>query len=467
MGLMSIVTRFAPSPTGYLHIGGARTALFNYLYAKKMGGKFLLRIEDTDKERNTPEAVQAIYNGLSWLGLKHDGDVVLQSERADRHRQVAYNLLASGHAYCDYTTPEQMEVYRKDWSVSGKKGPFRYDSPYRDQQSNTPFIPDQAFTIRLKAPRDGSTTINDLVQGEVTVQNKELDDMILLRSDGTPTYMLAVVVDDYDMGVTHVIRGDDHLNNAFRQIPIYDGMGWTRPTYAHIPLIHDDQGKKLSKRTGAAAVEDYRDDLGILPEAMINYLARLGWGHGDDEIFSIDQAVDWFDIKDVKRNPARLDAKKLANINGYYIRNTHPAQLAILISPKLTSQGIIPHIGTLVGAMVTLRERSADLNALADGTMFLWAKRPIPIDEKANSRITDDTRKILSSLHKSLASSIWQEADQKFVIERTMEEFELKMGKVVEPLRIALTGSTVSPPIFDVMNLLGKDEALSRIKDLL
>jgi glutamyl-tRNA synthetase len=431
-----------------------------------MGGEFLLRIEDTDKARNTPEAVQAIYNGLDWLGLKHDGEVYIQSWRAERHIAVAMYLLGKGHAYMDFTTPDQMEVYRKDWSVSGNKGPFRYDSPYRDCKPLDLPSDERPFTIRLKAPRQGETTIEDLVQGKVTVQNKELDDMILLRSDGTPTYMLAVVVDDFDMGVTHVIRGDDHLNNAFRQIPIYDGMGWERPTYAHIPLIHDEQGKKLSKRTGAAAVEDYRDDLGILPEAMINYLARLGWGHGDDEIFSLDQAIEWFDIKDVKRNPARLDAKKLASINGHYIRQSSPEKLCELACEKLLSWNVVFDADKLLTAMPALRERSSDINALADGTMFLWASRPIALEEKAEARLTVDSLDILRFFHKELGEIVWESDQQHRIIEKTMEKFDLKMGKVVEPLRIALTGSTVSPPIYDVLNLLGKDESLARIKDL-
>lgn len=426
---MSIVTRFAPSPTGYLHIGGARTALFNYLYARRMGGQFLLRVEDTDKVRNTPEAVQAIYGGLNWLGLHHDSDVVLQSERADRHREVALQLLDQGFAYYDEDD---------------------------DRGSGPP--------LRFTGAAGDSITIKDLVQGPVTVQTKELDNMVLLRSDGSPTYMLAVVVDDHDMGVTHVIRGDDHLNNAFRQLPIYWAMNWPEPTYAHIPLILDENGKKLSKRTGAAAVEDYRD-MGIRSEAMVNYLSRLGWGHGNDEIFSMEQAAEWFDIKDVGRNPARLDSKKLANINGHYIRQVEPHHLALEILPRLHERGIpTPPFDTITGAMAALRERSADMNALVDGTMFLWASRPLalaePLDDAAKHILTVTTSDYLKqaewtadSLHEQLGLAA--------------ELLGIKLGKVVAPLRMALTGSKVSPPITDTMLLLGRDETFLRIEDAL
>lgn len=423
---MTVVTRFAPSPTGYLHIGGARTALFNYLYARRMGGQFLLRIEDTDKERNTPEAVQAIYGGMAWLGLAHDGDVVLQSTRMARHKEVAYELLARGAAYWDENDQRDMA------------GP----------------------PLRIRGIK-GEQTIEDLVQGTVKWP-QDIDDFVILRSDGTPTYMLAVVVDDYDMGITHVIRGDDHLNNAFRQNSIYRAMGWDLPTYAHIPLIFDESGKKLSKRTGAAAVEDYRDELGILPEAMVNYLSRLGWGHGDEEIFSMEQAIEWFDIKDVKRNPARLDKKKLTNINGHYIREASVSRLAKLIRPKLESKGITPDPLVLQGVIAALQVRSADLNAMADGTMFLWAKRPLALE----TPLSDDDRALVSTIIDLLQVLDWQDIS---VIEGAFHQLSsdtnVKLGKIMAPLRMALTGSKISPPITDVLKLLGKDESLARMKD--
>jgi len=414
---MTVVTRFAPSPTGYLHIGGARTALFNWLYARHMGGQFLLRIEDTDKARNTPEAVHAIMDGLAWLGLEHDGQVVLQSERAQRHKDVAVSLLVNDQAYYD----------------------------------------DGAVRIRgIKGPQ----TIEDLVQGPVTWP-QDIDDFVILRSDGTPTYMLSVVVDDYDMGITHVIRGDDHLNNAFRQLSIYRAMGWDVPQYAHIPLILDESGKKLSKRTGAAAVTDYQE-MGILPSAMLNYLARLGWGHGNDEIFSIAQAIEWFDIKDVGRNPARLDKKKLANINGHYIRQTDPGILTYWISTMLTAKLVDHDKNVLLEAMKTLQERSADLNAMRDGTMFLWATRPITIEEKAREKLDN---KILEDLDELLVYHVWDKEALELQVKSYAEREGLKLGVVAGALRAALTGSNISPPIFDVMILLGMEETISRMRD--
>ena len=417
---MTIVTRFAPSPTGYLHIGGARTALFNYLYAKHMGGQFLLRIEDTDKERNTPQAVQAIYGGLTWLGLRHDGPAVLQSERADRHVEVANELLDMNLAYMD----------------------------------------DGAVRIR---GTKGSQTIDDLVQGTVTWP-QDIDDFVILRKDGTPTYMLAVVVDDHDMGITHVIRGDDHLNNAFRQQSIYRAMGWNQPAYAHIPLIHGEDVKKLSKRTGAAAVEDYRDELGILPAAMVNYLTKLGWGHGDDEFFSMAQAIEWFDIKDVGKGPARLDKKKLASINGHYIRNMPSKTLAWnYVAPALDAANVSFNRDILEDAMDSLKERSADLNALREGTMFLWATRPLVLEtpiEGAELHVLDVT----TTDYLRLAP--WTAEGIKEALDAASELLNIKLGKVVAPLRMALTGSRISPPITDVMILLGKDETLARIADV-
>ena len=462
---MTIVTRFAPSPTGYLHIGGARTALFNYLYAKRMGGKFLLRIEDTDKERNTPEAVQAIYGGMEWLGLKHDGEVVLQSQREARHVEIAHELVRRRAAYYDFTTPEQMEILKKDWSGAWKLGRFFYDSPYRDTWTDKIPPEEYSYTIRMRAPRGrGSITIEDLVQGSVTVDNDVMDDYVILRSDGSPTYMLAVVVDDHDMGVTHVIRGDDHLNNAFRQIPIYDAMGWDRPTYAHIPLIHGEDGKKLSKRTGAAAVEDYRDELGILPEAMLNYLAKLGWGHGDEEFFSMAQAAEWFDIKDVNKGPARLDKKKLANINGHWIRSKSNYELAYThVGCWLKAKGILFDEETLIGAMGALKERSADINALRQGTMFLWNARPLALDTPIEGA---ELHVLYVTAHDYLSMAPWTAEGIKEALDAAAELLNIKLGKVVAPLRMALTGSKISPPITDVMTLLGKDETLARIADV-
>lgn len=419
---MSVVTRFAPSPTGYLHIGGARTALFNYLYAKRMGGKFLIRVEDTDKARNTPEAVEAIFTGLAWLGLDPDEDLVLQSRRADRHIEVANALLDSGHAYHD---PNNI-------NEEGRRA------------------------VRIRGVK-GAQTIEDLVQGTVTWP-QDIDDFVILRSDGTPTYMLAVVVDDHDMGVTHVIRGDDHLNNAFRQLSIYKAMGWDIPTYAHIPLILDENGQKLSKRTGAAAVGDY-EDMGILPEAMNNYLMRLGWGHGNNELFTVEQAIEWFDIKDVGRNPARMDKKKLMHINGHYIRESKAEDLAALIAPKLHDVKYTK--STLLGAIESLQPRSADLNALADGTMFLWAHRPLKLDEP----ISDDDRAILNDAHSYLSSVGWTLAQVDIMVRRIAEDSGLKLGKVAAPLRMALTGRKISPPITDVLMLLGRNESLARIMD--
>ena len=436
--------------------------MFNWLYAKHMNGKFLIRIEDTDKERNTPEAVAAIHNGLAWLGLHSDEKVVIQSERWQRHVEVARELVRRGHAYLDYTTQEEMDEARAQWVEAGNHPKsFRYRSLWRDQEATGPHAL-KPHVIRLKAPREGETTIQDLVQGEVTVQNKELDDMILLRQDGTPVYMLAVVVDDHDMGVTHVIRGDDHLNNAFRQIPIYVGMGWTLPTYAHIPLIFDENGKKLSKRTGAAAVEDYRDTMGIRSDAMVNYLSKLGWGHGDDEIFTMEQAVEWFDIKDVNRNPARLDKKKLASISGHYIRQTPSHHLAMSILPKLHARGIkTPPFDQINGAMDCLKERSADMNALLEGTMFLWAPRPITLAEP----LSHDDKLVLTRVYTYLKMAEWNHDAIMEALNGAAENLNIKLGKAVAPLRMALTGSKNSPPITDCLLLLGPHESNDRIRD--
>ena len=452
-----VVTRFAPSPTGYLHIGGARTALFNWLYARHMGGKFLLRIEDTDRARSTQGAIDAILDGMRWLGLDWDGDEVYQFARAARHAEVAHQLLAQGDAYRCYATPEELAELREQQRAA--KQPMRYDGRWRDR---TDWPNDAPFVIRLKAPREGAVTIQDRVQGAVTVQNAELDDMVLLRSDGTPTYMLAVVVDDHDMGVTHVIRGDDHLNNAFRQLAIIHAMNWQEPDYAHVPLIHGQDGAKLSKRHGALGVEDYRDAMGILPEALNNYLLRLGWGHGDDEIISRDQAIDWFDIDAVGRSPARFDIKKLENINGHYLREADDARMAALIVPKLLDADI----DLLTRAMPVLKVRAKSVNELAAGAEFLFDARPLDIEEGAAKLITPESMPLLVEARAALgAIQTWDAESVEAAVRSVADQNELGLGKVAQPLRAALTGRTTSPGIFDVLVLLGRDECLGRLDD--
>lgn len=462
-----VVTRFAPSPTGYLHIGGARTALYNWLYARHMGGQFLLRIEDTDRARSTEPAIAAILEGMKWLGLDHDGEVIYQFSRAARHAEVAYDLLARGHAYKCFATNEELEAMRAEQRE--KKLPLRYDGRWRDRDpAEAPA--DAPYVIRLKAPKEGSVTIKDAVQGEVTVANAELDDFVLLRSDGTPTYMLSVVVDDQDMGITHVIRGDDHLNNAFRQLVLIRAMGWPEPVYAHVPLIHGPDGAKLSKRHGALGVEAYRDEMGYLPEALCNYLARLGWGHGDDELFTREQAVDWFDIHDVGRAPARMDFKKLEHFNGIYIREAADSRLAEIITPLITAQ-IGRDIDSeeaaqLIAAMPSLKMRAKSTLALAEGALFLFAKRPLRLDEAALALLTDDSLDLLKKVKQGLsACPDWSEAALENAVKTVAEEAGLGLGKVAQPLRAALTGRTTSPGIFDVLVLLGREEALGRIGD--
>jgi glutamyl-tRNA synthetase len=455
----SIVTRFAPSPTGFLHIGGARTALFNWLFARHHGGKFLLRIEDTDKARSTKEAIDAILDGMRWLGLDWDGHEYYQSQFWARHAEIAHKMLERGHAYRCYMTQEELTAQREEAQRTRK--PFRIMSPWRDvtdEQGDKPFV------IRLKAPREGETVIEDRVQGRVTVQNAEIDDFVLLRSDGTPTYMLAVVVDDHDMGVTHVIRGDDHLNNAFRQLAIIRAMGWPEPVYAHVPLIHGPDGAKLSKRHGALGVDAYRDELGMLPEAVSNYLLRLGWGHGDDEIISRDQAIEWFDLDHVGRSPSRFDFKKLENLNGHYIREADDKRLAELVAPKLGVSGKQKEL--LVQAMPELKARAHDLNQLAEGAHFLFVKRPIAVDEAASALLTDESRGLLAAAHNNLvALAKWDAESLEAAIRAVAETSGAKLGKLAQPLRGALTGRTTSPGIFEVLALLGRDESLARIAD--
>ena len=469
-----VVTRFAPSPTGYLHIGGARTALFNWLYARHMGGRFLLRIEDTDRARSTDGAIAAILDGMRWLGLDWDGDAVFQFARAGRHAEVANRLLAAGHAYRCYATPQELEAMRAEQKAN--RQPLRYDGRWRDRTCG-PEQEGQPFVIRLKAERDGETTIDDRVQGPVTVSNAELDDMVLLRSDGTPTYMLAVVVDDHDMGVTHVVRGDDHLNNAFRQLGIIRAMNaiegnWPEPVYAHVPLIHGADGAKLSKRHSALGVEAYRDEMGILPEALANYLLRLGWGHGDEEIIDRDRAVALFDIDAIGRSPSRFDLKKLESVNGHYLREADDARLAALTAPIVARES-----GAEMGAEATdllqrgmagLKPRARNLNDLADGALFLFRTRPLELDPRAQALLDGSGRTLLGAARDALEGlAIWDAGAIERALARVAEDAGLGLGKVAQPLRAALTGRATSPGIFDVLALLGRDESLGRLADRL
>ena len=461
----AVVTRFAPSPTGYLHIGGARTALFNWLFARHHGGKYLLRIEDTDRARSTDAAIDAIFDGLSWLGLDGDEPPVFQFARSDRHAEVAHALLDAGHAYRCYLTQEELAERRA--AAQAERRPFRIDSEWRDADPAT-WPADKPYVIRIKAPREGETTLHDLVQGPITVSNRELDDFVILRGDGTPTYMLAVVVDDHDMGVTHVIRGDDHINNAFRQIVVIRAMdaiegGWPDPAYGHIPLIHGADGAKLSKRHGALGVDAYRDELGLLPEAVVNYLMRLGWGHGDAEIIARDQAVEWFDIGDVNKGAARFDLKKLLNLNGHYIREADDARLAGEVTRRLGIGDV--DLALLTRAMPVLKVRAADLNELAAGARFLFATRPIVPDEKAAALLTGAARALLGEVHAALSGSEWTAAALEVAVKALAERLELGLGKLAQPMRAALTGQTTSPGIYDVLELLGRDEALARIAE--
>ncbi len=459
----AVVTRFAPSPTGFLHIGGARTALFNWLYARHHGGKALLRIEDTDRKRSTREAIDAILDGLEWLGLDYDETPTFQSQRAVRHAEVADTLLRHGHAYRCYATPEELEQMRAEQRAA--KQPMRYDGRWRDRDPSE--APEGApFTIRLKTPTEGETAIDDAVQGRVTVHNREIDDYVLARADGTPTYMLAVVVDDHDMGVTHVIRGDDHLNNAFRQLPIYHAMdaiegGWSAPTYAHVPLIHGSDGAKLSKRHGALGAEAYRDQMGILPEALFNYLLRLGWGHGDREEITRDEAIALFDLDGVGKSPSRFDLKKLQNLNGHYIREADDARLATLVASRI---GDNADTDLLTKAMPALKSRAKNLDELAEGARFLFASRPLEMTEKAAKLLDDDGKHRLAMVFEHLKSeNDWTTEALEATTKSLAEELGLGLGKLAQPMRAALTGTTTSPGIFDVLVLLGREEALARI----
>jgi glutamyl-tRNA synthetase len=464
---MTVVTRFAPSPTGYLHIGGARTALFNWLFARHNGGKFLLRIEDTDRARSTDEATAAIFDGLKWLGLDWDGEAVSQFSRRERHAEVARELLAKGQAYYCYATPEELEAMREAQRAAGQ--PLRYDGRWRDRDpKDAPagILP----TIRLKAPQTGETVVDDQVQGPVTVANAQLDDMVLLRGDGTPTYMLSVVVDDYDFGITHIIRGDDHLTNAFRQTQLYRAMGWEAPVFAHIPLIHGPDGKKLSKRHGAQGVEEWRE-MGYLPETLRNYLLRLGWAHGDDEIISTEQAIQWFDLPGIGRSPSRLDFGKLDNLNGHYIREADDTRLAALITPRVEAEIGRPltavQTARLAAGMSGLKPRAKTLNDLAVSARLYAQERPIEPDPKAAALLTPGARDLLSAWLVRVQDSDFSAGTLEQAARTLAEERGVKLGELAQPLRAALAGSTISPPIFEVASIFGRDEVIARLKDLL
>jgi glutamyl-tRNA synthetase len=467
----TVVTRFAPSPTGFLHIGGARTALFNWLFARGRGGKMLLRIEDTDRERSTDAAIAAILDGLTWLGLDWDGDTVYQFSRSARHREVVEQLLAAGRAYRCYASPEELAKMREKARSEGRAK--LYDGRWRDRDASEAPAGVKPV-IRLKAPLTGETAIEDQVQGRVVWQNENLDDLVLLRSDCTPTYMLAVVVDDHDMGVTHIIRGDDHLTNAARQTQIYDALGWSVPVMAHIPLIHGPDGSKLSKRHGALGVDAYRA-MGYLPAAMRNYLVRLGWAHGDQEIFSTAEMVGAFDLPQIGRSPARFDFAKLESLNGHYMRQTGDADLLAEI------ERVLPHIAggpelaakltpelrdKLIAAMPGLKERAKTLVELVEGARFIVADRPLPLDDKASALLTPEARKLLGGIAEELSAiEPWTAEATEQAVRAFAERHGVKLGSVAQPLRAALTGRPTSPPIFDVLAVLGKDESLGRLQD--
>jgi glutamyl-tRNA synthetase len=466
-----VVTRFAPSPTGFLHIGGARTALFNWLYAKANGGRFLLRIEDTDRARSTPEAIEAILDGLKWLELHWDGEPVFQFARAARHAEIARQLLAEGKAYRCYATPAELEAMREKARAEGRAP--RYDGSWRDRDpSDAP--EGVAPAIRFKSPEAGETLVEDAVQGRVVFPNKDLDDLIILRSDGTPTYNLSVVVDDHDMGVTHVIRGDDHLTNAARQSQIYAALGWDIPVFAHVPLIHGPDGTKMSKRHGALGVDAYRA-MGYLPAAMRNYLVRLGWSHGNDEIFSTEQMIEWFGLDALGRSPARFDFAKLENLNGHYIRSAEDADLVEYLrrllphlpQEKPLAAGIPPEgWETLRLAMPGLKERAKTLVELLDNAAFLFARRPLVLDEKAARLLHAQARAHLGALAETFSAlDRWLPEALEAATRDYAQKTGTKLGDIAQPLRAALTGRSVSPGIFDVLVVLGRVESLARLKD--
>ena len=467
----SPVTRFAPSPTGFLHIGGARTALFNWAYAKGHKGKMLLRIEDTDRERSNPAAVDAILDGLKWLGLTWDGAAVSQYSRMQRHAEVAHELLKQGKAYYCFCTPAELEQMRE--KAEAEKRPIRYDGTWRDRDPSTA-PPGVKPVIRFRSPQEGETVVNDRAQGRVVIPNKDLDDLIILRSDGNPTYNLSVVVDDHDMGVTHIIRGVDHLTNAARQTQIYLANGWTVPDMTHVPLIHGPDGAKLSKRHGALGVEAYRA-MGYVPAALRNYLARLGWSHGDDEIFSTEQLVEWFELEGVNKSPARFDFAKLENVNGHYIRQMADGEL---LEEFLS---FLPHAdggadlyakidesmkAKLLKAMPGLKERAKTLVELMTSSAYLFAQRPLRLDEKATGLLNSEGKAALAALHPLLSASVeWNAHALEAIVKAHAEATGIKLGKFAQPLRAALTGTSTSPGIFDVLEVLGREESMARIAD--
>jgi len=463
---MSVVTRFAPSPTGFLHIGGARTALFNWLFARHHGGRYLLRIEDTDRARSTQEAIDAILDGLGWLGLEADGPVVFQSAHQERHAEIAKALLGQGRAYRCYCTPDELAAMRERARAEGRT--TGYDGRCRDlDPAKAPA--DVPPVIRLKMPREGETVIEDAVQGTVRLPNSQLDDMVLLRSDGTPTYMLSVVVDDHDMGVSHIIRGDDHLVNAARQTQLYHAQGWPVPVFAHIPLIHGPDGAKLSKRHGALGVDAYRE-MGFVPEALRNYLLRLGWGHGDDEIISTEQAIAWFDLAGVGKGAARFDLDRLTNLNAHYLRQMEPGALADRIIPRLRAEGCAIDAAArarLVAGMAGLKPRATTLVDLAASAKFYVANRPLALNDKAAKLLNPAARERLGGLLPVLdALEVWDEQALEDVVRHHADAGGLKLGQVAQPLRAALTGSNTSPGIFEVMAVLGRQEVVARLADV-
>lgn len=448
---MTTITRFAPSPTGFLHIGGARTALFNWLYAKHHGGKFYLRIEDTDRARSTQAAIDAILDGMKWLGLDWDGDVIYQFARKDRHAEVAKQLLANGKAYECYCTQAELDAFRSAFPNQ------KFKSPWRNGVGNNVLPRGIKPSIRIKAPESGSITVADAVQGTVSVNASELDDMVLLRSDGTPTYMLAVVVDDHDMGITQVIRGDDHFTNTFRQLMIYEAMGWTAPKFAHIPLIHGADGAKLSKRHGALGVDAYRD-MGYLPEAVCNYLLRLGWSHGDDEIISQKQAIEWFNLESCGKSPSRFDFTKLESVNAHYIREADDARLVGLIAPQDQDHSL------LLKAMPGLKQRAKTLKELSENAAFLIAR---PTFDETTKPQLDAGKSILQGLLPKLeALTVWNHDALQAACKAYGEENGLKLGAVMGPIRIAITGKTASPSMFEIMDILGREETLGRLREV-
>lgn len=460
---MNIVTRFAPSPTGFLHIGSARTALFNWLYARHHQGKFLLRIEDTDRERSTQEAVDAILKGLAWLGLQWDDKVYYQSGFQLRHKEVAESLLAEGKAYYCYCSKETLEQMRE--KAKEEKRPFKYDGRCRHHPSPSA-LQGEAPVIRLKTPLEGETVIEDKVQGKVVVKNSQLDDMVLLRSDGSPTYMLAVVVDDHDMGITHIIRGDDHLTNASRQALIYQALGWDMPHFAHIPLIHGSDGAKLSKRHGALGVEAYQE-MGYLPEALRNYLLRLGWGKGDEEIIPTEKAIAWFNLEGIGKSPARFDYDKLQHVNAHYIRERDNASLLELVMPLLEEKigkAISPKNRLWVEAGIEgLKQRARTLLELRDSALFYVSDIPLPMTEQA-AKAWGEAKQLVKDVIPSLRGlGTWDRGTLEICFSTFSEAKGIKLGKIMGAVRAAITRSHASPSMFDVMEILGKEETLARL----